>query len=517
MRPSPVRPAPPRLNLPPVHLDSFRPALSPTDSTSPTQLSYRRSPSPSSPQISPGLQNSEGAAGRAVVYDSTGQQLDQSADARLSPASNTPRPNGAFDPSPSSSSPDQKSTSPVENRSSLASVQAPLPLSATSDQFPLDPAYSRRSSSSHSQEQKMLARKGTVGLSLVKASNEARASASEGQKEVMRGLGFVQDDENAQTTTEPPDTANSGTFGPSPAVRRVSASSHPSSPPPAPSPTGPPPPVPTLPAKSTARSSQSPNPNTPRPPPHAPAFSPDDCRPSAASAQSSVTSSSAGPSSRKTGTSSTAIGGLSIPPLPLPPTFSNFPRSDSGVLDPRLMNGSLTASPSQEVLKDLERKVDKDDKPDGGDQVNFAGIGSRHHFSPLQTTGPELPSPVDASIPYDPTSSLGPTPSQRRALPRPPKSTTLPNHPPPAQPQGVSSPQQPTPRGSYPPLAQVASPPSTSKRLVDPSSRYQSGAQTGTVADDPYQAARRSLDPQTFQGMVGQVGQSAMGPEVCLE
>jgi hypothetical protein len=209
-----------------------------------------------------------------------------------------------------------------------------------------------------------------------------------------------------------------------------------------------------------------------------------------------------------------------------------MPRSDSGVLDPRMLDSTApeTASP-EEVLNDEPLPVQAGGGG-GGEraEVNFAGIGSRHLFSPSQgdITDVPVPSPaVNRSSTYDSGVSLGPTPSQRRALPHPPKQGLLPNHPPPPQPQpsyaiqqsqsSLKQQKQQQQRGSFPPQAQVASPPTLSKRLVDPNPRYQTVPQGGAASDDPYQAARRSLDPQAFQGMVGQVGQTIMGPEVCLE
>ena len=183
-----------------------------------------------------------------------------------------------------------------------------------------------------------------------------------------------------------------------------------------------------------------------------------------------------------------------------------------------------TASP-EEVLNDEQPPFQGNGAEKG--EVNFAGIGSRHLFSPSQgdITDVPVPSPpVNRSSTYDSGVSLGPTPSQRRALPHPPKQGLLPSHPPPPQPQPSYAIQQSPPpqkqqqqHGSFPPQAQVASPPTLSKRLVDLNPRYQTGPQGGAASDDPYQAARRSLDPQAFQGMIGQVGQTIMGPEVCLE
>ncbi|CED83312.1 hypothetical protein [Phaffia rhodozyma] len=230
-----------------------------------------------------------------------------------------------------------------------------------------------------------------------------------------------------------------------------------------------------------------------------------------------------------TSTATTHIN-LSMPPLPIPPSFSTNP-SDSksahatvqspcegSVLDPSKIESSLTSLEQRSQLEEskFSRAEGPDKQASTEEPINYAGIGSRQLFSPLAESTSMLSYPPGE---LDPASS---PPLDRRALPQPPLFSNIPTHT--STSIRISQPLPPTsspssrPRQSLTAFSPTPPPPPP---VPNGNDMFRPRSEAFDI-DGPYQAARRSLDPGLglrlgVQGGGGGQKGTSFGPEVCLE
>jgi len=203
---------------------------------------------------------------------------------------------------------------------------------------------------------------------------------------------------------------------------------------------------------------------------------------------------------------------LPVPPLPVPP---QFPRSDSGILDPRSVAGKLDPpspalplpSSPRSITNNTRRNRSPSPAPYGGEEaspeelepVNHAGVGSRHLFSP---TSSSFPAGTFPPHPSDPNSSSRQSsgdnrPASSSSPPQPPplvnrlsssgsrgSSRALPQPPPPNT--STSNPTLP----SSPPHAAPPPPPPPPITQSQPQ-HTQSGFQPPTTQQKQFQQAQR--------------------------